>query len=558
MDIFNSPKFRSRVEQLMIQNHVPGLSIAIVQNETIASAGYGKASLDPSKPCTADTIIGSILPSLQYSTVQFISFPPRPTDRSVEVTYAYCYITHLAHFSRTLLALLTLARRSWTLFDIASASKSLTAGAVGLLVDDDKKYPEVQYEATMSSLLPEDFVMCEGYTENVTVEDILSHRTGMASHDSSYLGPRATKPDDPQSVTRNLRNLAVCAPLRSKYHYCNMMFTVATYLVEKKSGQSFPDFLEEHFFQPLDMNSTNLQPQRARDKGLDERIATGYAWNEDNKAYHGFQAPDCPEAQGAGSIITSVNDYIKWVKAIMNHEAPITKDIYDGLVKPRAFHSTSFENLRPLTSLTSIGAGWEVCFYRGYMVVSHDGSVPGFGSRHFFLPDFKFGGAIFGNSGGAGIVAAIVAQELIDEVLKVPETERPDWSKIESELGDDGGEEEEAEPQQHIYPGTKWSQPQERPLSAYTGEYSNPGYHDLTVQIKDDKLFVDAMDRSFGFTLVFDHVREQIKYIARLCDHLDEGDEPLRAEFVFKGDKAVRMGLHLEIELEELIWFDRV
>lgn len=343
-----------------------------------------------------------------------------------------------------------------------------------------------------------------------------------------------------------------------------MMFTVATYLVEKKSGLSFPDFLEEHFFQPLAMNSTNLQPERARTKGLAGRIATGYAWNEDNKTYHGFQAPDCPEAQGAGSIITSVNDYIKWVKAMMNHEAPITKDIYDGLVKPRAFHSTSFENLRPFTSLTSIGAGWEVHFYRGHMVVSHAGSVPGFGSHHFFLPDFKFGGAIFGNSGGAGNVAAILAQELIDEVLKVPEAERPDWNKIESELGDDGGEDEEDEEDgegerlQNVYPDIMQSQPQTRPLGAYTGEYSNPGYHGLTVQIKDDKLFVDAMDRSFGFTLVFDHVREQTKYIARLCDHLDEGDEPLRAEFVFKGDRAVRMGLHLEIELEELIWFDRV
>lgn len=50
-----------------------------------------------------------------------------------------------------------------------------------IAVDDDEKYPEVQYEAIMSSLLPEDFVMSEeGYTENVTVEDILSHRTGMA------------------------------------------------------------------------------------------------------------------------------------------------------------------------------------------------------------------------------------------------------------------------------------------------------------------------------------------------------------------------------------------
>jgi CubicO group peptidase (beta-lactamase class C family) len=121
MDLFRSPKFPFHVEELLKQHHVPGLAIAIVQNETIASAGYGKASLDPPRPCTADT-----------------------------------------------------------LFDIASASKSLTAGSVGLLVNDDEKYPEVQYQATMSSLLPDDFVMSrEEYTKGVTVEDILSHRTGM-------------------------------------------------------------------------------------------------------------------------------------------------------------------------------------------------------------------------------------------------------------------------------------------------------------------------------------------------------------------------------------------
>lgn len=120
MDLFHSPEFPSHVEELMKQHHVPGLAIAIVQNETIASAGYGKASVDPPKPCTADT-----------------------------------------------------------LFDIASASKSLTAASVALLVDDEEKYPEVRYEAKMSSLLPDDFVMSEKeYTEGVTVEDILTHRTG--------------------------------------------------------------------------------------------------------------------------------------------------------------------------------------------------------------------------------------------------------------------------------------------------------------------------------------------------------------------------------------------
>lgn len=66
-----------------------------------------------------------------------------------------------------------------TLFDIASCAKSLTAAAVALLVED-KDYPDVQYEARMFDLLPDDFVISEkSYTDGITVEDVLSPRTAM-------------------------------------------------------------------------------------------------------------------------------------------------------------------------------------------------------------------------------------------------------------------------------------------------------------------------------------------------------------------------------------------
>lgn len=121
MDFFNSSDFNKHVNELIEQWHTPGLAVAVVQDQNIASRGYGKASLDAEKPVTPDT-----------------------------------------------------------LFDIASSSKSLTAASVALLVNDDEHYPQVKWEATMSSLLSDDFVMSEdSYTENVTVEDILSHRTGL-------------------------------------------------------------------------------------------------------------------------------------------------------------------------------------------------------------------------------------------------------------------------------------------------------------------------------------------------------------------------------------------
>lgn len=121
ISFFTSEHFKNRVNSLLAEWHAPGLSIAIVSNEKVSSQGFGLASLDPETPCTPDTI-----------------------------------------------------------FDIASSSKSLTAAAVGFLVEDDEMYQAVKWDAKMHDLLPEDFVLNEEkYTEEVTVEDILSHRSGV-------------------------------------------------------------------------------------------------------------------------------------------------------------------------------------------------------------------------------------------------------------------------------------------------------------------------------------------------------------------------------------------
>ena len=124
MDFFDSQKFRSRVEELMKRHHYPGIAIAVVQDDQIKSAGFGLGTVDPPVPCTADT-----------------------------------------------------------LFDIASSSKSLTAASVALLVRDEA-YPNVQWEAPMSQMLPDDFVMSNPkYTEEVTLDDIIGHRSGMPRYE---------------------------------------------------------------------------------------------------------------------------------------------------------------------------------------------------------------------------------------------------------------------------------------------------------------------------------------------------------------------------------------
>lgn len=107
----------------MLEYHVPGATIAVTcGTEPAIARGFGYSSLENNELCTPDT-----------------------------------------------------------LFDIASSAKSLTAAAVALLVEDNEHHAHLQYETPMCSLLPDDFVMSSAqHTETVTVEDVLSHRTGMA------------------------------------------------------------------------------------------------------------------------------------------------------------------------------------------------------------------------------------------------------------------------------------------------------------------------------------------------------------------------------------------
>lgn len=179
------------------------------------------------------------------------------------------------------------------------------------------------------------------------------------------MGLYAAEPDTPRSITRNLRNLPVAVSCRSRYLYCNMMYTVATHLVEVESKQPFSEYLEQRIFEPLSMESPSLQPARAIESGFGSRLAQGHIWDRDSETYRALDCRNCPEGQGAGSIISSVNDYIKWVQALIHHKLPINGPLYRGLVRLRSIVSPKGRRLRPHSSPAIYAAGMEVYYYRG-------------------------------------------------------------------------------------------------------------------------------------------------------------------------------------------------
>lgn len=317
---------------------------------------------------------------------------------------------------------------------------------------------------------------------------------------------------------------------------------------------SFSDFLAARIFAPLRMASSSLQPSQSRRRGHGERISSGHVWDDAANRYREFPALECPEGQGAGSIITSAGDYLKLVQALLHHHRrrhegwqPITEQVYNAVTKIRSLPNPSAADLQPLSSPSFYCAGLGVQYYRGHAIFGHNGGVPGFGSRFFFVPSLQLGAVLLGNAIEAAAAAVHLQQALMDSII-LPDLANA--TPVTRERASSSSKPRDGE-----------TEPQKMPLAAYAGHYWNPGYRGLHIQIRDAQLFIDARDRSFSATLTLRHVSGQTNYLANTKAADNMGglpiNEPMLAEFVFDNDRAVKFGLVLDPDLD-LIWFDRV
>ena len=377
-----------------------------------------------------------------------------------------------------------------------------------------------------------------------------------------------------------MRYLPMAVPEKQKYMlYNNMMYTVASHLVEVRAGKPFSTFLHERFFEPLGMSSTYLQASSAIASGQSDRLALGHQFDEDTGIWDEFDAPDAPEAQGAGSIVTSTADYIKYVQAMLHNRHPISADSRKALIKPRIMTDTEDNDPDPFCSPELYCLGWGTYYYRGHQVIIHEGLIDGFGSSHFFLPAHDFGAVILGNADGAEQITWILARELIDAALNIPEADRPDWAALQAKKleKDDSDTKDELEELRERIKSDQGSEKSIPALDTFVGEYFHPGYGTFKVEVQGEDLYIDATDRGFPCTFTFEHVRTwqssdekgssiRSNMIAILVPTRGSPDEHLPAQFVFEAHgengesvQATRMAILLKDTLpdNDMIWFDR-
>lgn len=279
-----------------------------------------------------------------------------------------------------------------TLFGCMSTTKAFTAAALAMLVDEGK----LKWSDHVIDYLT-DFQLYDPYmTREITVRDLLTHRTGVGNTD--YLWSWMQISGD--SALYKMRDVKPTYSLRSGFIYQNLMYLAAGKVIEKVSGQSWGSFLKERIYTPLGMHETFAKYEMVKDK---TNKADAHLFYEEKTIKIDQITAD--KIGPAGSMWSSISDIGHWVKFLLNNgvhngDTLISNKNFKELFKPQQIVSTS--EFYPTQKLTkphwiTYGLGWFQHDYRGKMVQFHTGSLPGMVAIIGLIPEENIGVYVMGN-----------------------------------------------------------------------------------------------------------------------------------------------------------------
>ena len=375
-----------------------------------------------------------------------------------------------------------------TLYQIGSCSKAFTAA----MVDAGK----LDWDTPIKNYVPDVRFYDDFTTENVTLRDLLCHRTGMPRHEYSWYGTDFTK----EELVHNLRYLEPNKPIRSKFQYNNQCFILAGYIVERVTGKSFEQCLDEYIFGPLGMTRSCAFIE---DIQANENHAEPYDRTDPDEGLHGiehipfYKMPAEDKAKGigaplgpAGSINSCPADMLKWVQLHLNNgefegKRIISEAAMNEMHKPNMLLSAPLDMPMKETEFWCYGMGWMVEMFRGHKILHHGGNINGFSGFTSFVPELNLGVVAYTNMNSSYLHFAL-AREIIDHYLGA---EGGNWIQryhdyVASRLG--------ATPQMlKAFTGEQvpFTHPS-HPAKDYVGVYQRPGYTPLTVTLKDGALYL--------------------------------------------------------------------
>lgn len=358
-----------------------------------------------------------------------------------------------------------------TVFQLASVSKPVGAAAVAEVVGRG----DISWNQPVVTELPE-FRLSSAYvTENATVADFYSHRTGLpgdtAGNDLEAIGY------DQEEILTRLQYLPL-EPFRATYSYSNFGMTVGATAAAAAYGAPFAQMAEEVLFEPAGMTSTSF----SYDDFLAEPDTATLHVKIDGEFTPGFERTPDPQAP-AGGLSSNVTDMNRWLLLQLDEGQLDGEQIInaEALAETKRSHINSRPAGDPGSPAVGYGLGWNVSQSMvdpALVQWSHSGAFSaGAATTVRALPELDLGVVVLTNAQPVGAAEAI-ADTYIDTVLNGEPTQDwvAMWGEATAGLLDPPPVEQPANPAPA------------REDAAYVGTYANDYYGEAEVRAGPDGL----------------------------------------------------------------------
>ncbi len=421
-----------------------------------------------------------------------------------------------------------------TLFPIASMTKSFGVMSLGLLVDEGK----LEWDKPVRDYLPGWQMFDQVSTETLTVRDMLSHRSGLPSHDWIWWGSDFGRRD----LLARLRHLKPNVPIRSRFQYNNVMYMLASLIVEEVAGMGWERFVQVRIFDELGMKRSNFSTRITQQ---DPDHARPHVYREGALRESSFWEQDENSVTGAaGTINSCASELATWVSLQMNagkdgQRQFIRPETLETMHLPSIFIDDPQDRRRFGYEFNSYGMGWFLRSQKGQMLISHGGSINGFWCTQYFMPRHHLGVvALLNCDEGRNAAPVIISLTLFDRLLGLEPT---DWDMLMTESYADAAAAEKKTKEELLAGRIPGANPA-HPLDAYAGEYEHPGYGHLSVRLRESSLKMVMNDKkTFSLTLAHDNIFDA---------HEPDWDDRLKLTFFADAQGRIES---LSIPLEEAV-----
>lgn len=259
-------------------------------------------------------------------------------------------------------------------FRIGSITKQFTAVAILMLEEQGKLHLQDEITKYLSDYPTQG--------KQITIEHLLTHTSGIQSYTGmTNFGEVADQEMSREEMVDVFKNEPMEFDPGTDYKYNNSGYFLLGVIIEKISGQSYAEFLQEHIFDKVAMENSYY----GNFEQIIKNRAAGYMQNEDgyfNATYLNMEWP-----YAAGSLLSTVGDLLKW-----------NTTLHAGKLIKKETLAKAFETYKLVDGKdTGYGYGWSMSQLHGSPTYEHGGGINGFLTQGIYLPKEKIYVAVFSN-----------------------------------------------------------------------------------------------------------------------------------------------------------------